>query len=161
MLLVVVALASAAMGGCARTVEYRMRQPIDMGPFSFSVISASQGKRWQSAEGTFREIEVRIRVERDSSAPFTVDFTSFFLGKLEIVDAAGNTIGADPRPLTPTYAGGRYRSALYSCVFRYSRSSDGVTDFEAIGTEPRDFRLIVTHPEPAGTEPRRAAVQLE
>jgi hypothetical protein len=138
-----------------------MRQPIGMGPFTFSVISARQGKRWQSAEGTFREIEVRIRVERDSSAPFTVNFGSFFLGRLEIVDAAGNTIGADPRPLSPTYSAGRVRSEVYSCVFRYSRSSGGVTDFAAIGTEPRDFRLIVTHPDPAGAEPRRAAVQLE
>jgi hypothetical protein len=95
-----------------------MGQPIGMGPFTFSVTSASQGKQWESAEGTFREIDVRVRVERDSSAPFTVNFSSFFLDKLHIIDAA-------------------------------------------IGTRPRDFRLIVTHPDPAGDEPRRAAVQLE
>jgi hypothetical protein len=160
-ILIVLAIGCAGTTACARTVEHPMGQAITMGPFTFTVVSAAQGKQWESAEGTFREIDVRIRVERDNTAPFTDTFSSLFLGRLDIVDAAGNRIGGDPRPLAPVYSNGRYRSNQYSCLFRYSRSLEGVRDFAAIGTKPTDFRLIITHPAPVGTEPRRVAVQLE
>lgn len=160
-LFVLLALACAGTVGCARPVEHSIGQPITMGPFTFSVVSAARGKTWESAEGTFREIDVRIRVERDDTAPFTETFSSFFLGRLEIVDAAGNRIGGDPRALSPVYSGGRHRSKEYACLFRYSRSLDGVRDFAAVGTKPKDFRLIITHPAPAGNEPRLVAVPLE
>ena len=151
---------SVVLSACAKPVEYQMGQPISMGPFTYSITSASQGKSWQSAEGPFREIEVRIRVERDATAPFTDNFTSYFLGRLHIIDAAGNRIGTDPQMTSPTYRAGRSRSEEYLCVFRYSRSLDGVRDFDAIGTTPKDFRLMIDHPAPTGDEPRRAAVQL-
>lgn len=155
------AILSLALSACAGPVEFKMREPISMGPFTFSIISASKGKQWQSAEGPFREIEVRIHVERDSTAPFTDTFSSYFLGRIHIVDAAGNRIGADPQPALPAYSGGRSRSEIYICVFRYSRSLDGVRDFDAIGTTPKDFRLLIDHPAATGDEPQRAAVQLE
>ncbi len=156
----VIVMLSLGLCACADPVQYEMRQPISMGPFTYSITSARQGKSWQSADGPFREIEVRIRVELDETAPFTDSFTSYFLGRLHIVDAAGNRIGADPQMISPTYRAGRARSDEYLCVFRSSRSHDGVKDFDAIGTTPKDFRLLIDHPAPTGDEPRRAAVQL-
>jgi len=160
---IILALAAVSIGAaaCTRAVEYRMDEPIRMGPFTFSVISATKGKQWQSADGPVREIEIRIRVQQDRSAPFSDTFTSYLLGRLDIVDAAGNRIGSDARPISPTYSSGRYRSEVYSCLFRYSRSLDGIRDFDAVGTDPKDFRLIVSHPSPGAGEPAVAAVQLQ
>lgn len=154
------ALVNLAATGCLRTAQYGMGQPIEMGPFTFSVASANQGKRWESADGTVREIEVHLRVHRDDSAPFTVEFSSF-VGTMEILDEAGNRISASPTPVAPTYQGGRYRSTRYWCRFRFSRSLDGVRNFAAIGTRPADFRLLVENPAPAGEQPHRVSVQLQ
>ena len=142
-----------------RADAYGMDQPIAMGPFSFSVISASQGKRWESAEGTVREIHVFLRLHRDDPEPFRHEFASF-IGSITIEDAAGNRIPGDVMAVNPTYERGRYRSTQYKARFRYSRSLDGVRNFAAIGTTPSDFVLSIDNPQPERDQPRRVAVQL-
>jgi len=137
-----------------------MGEAIEMGPYTFSVISATQGKQWESAEGTYREIVVRLRVHRDDTAPFTDTFSSSFIDSMAIVDAAGNSIRTGPAPVSPVYTSGRYRSEYYTCVFRFSRSSEGVRDFARIGTRPQDFRLMITNPAREGRQPSRVAMQL-
>lgn len=138
-----------------------MGQPIPIGPFTFAVTSARRGHTWDSpAGGTFREIVVEVELQRDESAPFTVDFHSY-ASEMVIVDAAGNRIPGSAVPISPTYRGGRYRSTQYSCLFRYSRSQSGVRNFAAVGTSPADFRLEVKNPSPERDQPPRVSVQLQ
>jgi hypothetical protein len=152
-----VGLATAA---CDRVEPYAMDQPIAMGRYTFAVVAATEGKTWISAEGPVHEIEVRLRIDRDDSAPFTSSFSESFIEHFQIVDEAGNNIGTTPVPISPTYKGGRYRASQYSCLFRFSRSSSGVRDFSAIGTRPAAFQLIVDNPAPEDGQPRRVAVPL-
>jgi len=154
------ALAAFAFSACDGTTKVVIGEAIEMGPYTFSVISATQGKQWESVEGAYREIVVRLRVHRDDTAPFTESFSSSFIDSIRIVDAVGNSIGAAPAPVSPVYTAGRFRSEYYTCVFRFSRSSEGVRDFAKIGTRPQDFRLLVRNPAPQGGQPRRIAVQL-
>jgi hypothetical protein len=127
---------------------------------AFAGVAATEGKGWISAEGPFHEIEVRLRIDRDDAAPFTSSFSESFIENFQIVDEAGNSIGTTPVPISPTYRGGRYRATQYSCLFRFSRSSSGVRDFDAIGTRPSDFQLIIVNPSSEDGQPRRVAVPL-
>jgi hypothetical protein len=152
-----VGLATAA---CGRVETYAMDQPIGMGPYTFAVVAATEGKSWISVEGPFHEIEVRLRIDRDDAAPFTSSFSEAFIEHFQIVDESGNSIGTTPVPISPTYRGGRYRATQYSCLFRFSRSSSGVRNFSAIGTRPSAFQLIIDNPSPEDGQPRRVAVRL-
>ncbi len=154
------ALAACALSGCEITTVSAIGEPIEMGVYTFSVISVAQGRQWESADGTYREIVVRIRVDRDSTPPFTETFSSSFIDSVSIVDAAGNSIGTTPVPVEPVYTAGRVRSTDYTCLFRYSRSSEGVRDFAKIGTRPQDFKLVITNPARQSGQPRRVAMQL-
>jgi hypothetical protein len=156
----IAAFAGLALSACDGTTQSAIGEAIEMGPYTFSVISATQGKQWESAEGTYREIVVRLRVHRDDTAPFTENFSSSFIDSMSIVDSAGNSVRTGPAPVSPVYTGGRYRSEYYQCVFRYSRSSEGVRDFARIGTRPQDFRLLIANPAREGEQPRRVAIQL-
>ena len=80
---------------------------------------------------------------------------------MRIVDAAGNTIGCNPAAVNGAYKAGRFRSNQYRCLFRYSRSSDGIVDFAKVGTRPADFRLVITNPGRTAGQPRRATVHLQ
>jgi hypothetical protein len=153
-------LAVLSLAGCQSTTHSSIGDPIEMGPYVFSVVSATQGRQWESAEGTYREVVVRIRVHRDDTAPFTDNFTSSFIDSMTLIDAAGNSIGATPAPVSPVHAGGRARSGYYTCLFRFSRSSEGVRDFDRIGTRPRDFRLLIANPAREGRQPSRVSIQL-
>ena len=99
-------------------------------------------------------------MHRDDAAPYTKTFSSAFIDSIRIVDAAGNSIGTSPSAVAPVHKAGRDRSEHYTCLFRYSRSSDGVRDFDKIGTRPQDFKLMITNPAPEGQQPRRVAIQL-
>jgi len=158
---VAIALACVVIAACERPTRYQVGQPIEMGPYSFSVTSPARGRTWQSSEGPYYEIEVGFRLDRDETAPFTTDFNSSFLDAMRIVDAAGNAFSCSPGAVDGAYRAGRYRSDRYRCLFRYSQSSDGVSDFAKIGTKPTDFQLIINNPEPRSGQPRRAIVQLE
>ncbi len=156
----IVALAMLALSACGGTTPAAIGEMLEMGPYMFSVVSATQGRQWESAEGTYREIVVRLRVHRDDTAPFTDTFSSSFIDRITIVDAAGNSIGTSPSAVAPVHTAGRYRSEYYACLFRFSRSSEGVRDFGRIGTRPQDFRLLITNPAREGQQPRRVSIQL-
>jgi len=145
---------------CSRAEEYAMGSPIDMGPYTFVVTGAASGRSWESAEGRYHEISVAFRLDRDDSPPFTTDFTSSFLDKMTIVDAAGNQVQTHPVAVDPSYKGGRSRSGRYTSLFRYSRSSPGMRDFAAVGTRPEDFRLLIDNPAPEPGQPRQVVVPL-
>ena len=156
----IITVAFFTLSACRAATPAALGEPLEMGPYTFSVVSATQGRQWESAEGTYREILVRLLMHRDDTAPFTDTFSSSFIDSITIVDAAGNSIGASPSPVAPVDHGGRYRSTYYSCLFRFSRSSEGVRDFDRIGTRPQDFKLLITNPAPEGQQPRRVAVPL-
>jgi hypothetical protein len=107
---VVIALVALTLSACAAPTPAAIGDRLDMGPFTFSVGSATQGKQWQSAEGPYREIVVRIRVHRDDTAPFTKTFSSSFIDSIRIIDAAGNSIGTSPSAVAPVRKAGRDRS---------------------------------------------------
>ena len=160
MRLTIFALAVLSLSACGKTTPAAVGEALEMGPYTFSVVSASQGKQWESSEGTYREIVVRIRVHRDDTKPFTDTFSSSFIDSIRIVDEAGNSIGTSPAPINPVQKNGRDRSEFYTCLFRFSKSSDGVRDFEKIGTRPQDFKLMISNPVREGQQPNRVAIQL-
>jgi hypothetical protein len=43
------------VAACERPTRYQVGQPIEMGPYSFSVTSPARGRSWQSAEGPYYE----------------------------------------------------------------------------------------------------------
>jgi hypothetical protein len=107
-----------------------------------------------------RNLVLRLRVHRDDTAPFTENFSSSFIDSRANVDDAGNSVRTGPSADSPVYKAGRDRSEYYTCVFRYSRSSEGVRNFAKIGTRPEDFRLLITNPAREDGQPRRIAIQL-
>ena len=155
-----VGLAGLLLSACESATPVLIGETIEMGSYAFSVISATQGKQWESAEGTYREIVVRVRILRDGTQPYTESFSSSFIDSMRIVDGAGNSIGTSPTPISPVQRAGRYRSEYYTCLFRYSRSSEGVRDFDKIGTRPQDFKLLIRNPAHEGSQPRRVSIQL-
>jgi len=148
--------AGAVLVGCARTEEYEVGQRIDMGPYSFEVVSADEG-RW----GSEPTLGILFRLDRDDTAPFTTDFRRSFAYKMEIIDAAGNAFVVDPSPQSPVYRAGRYRSDRYLAEVRLSASLEGVRDSTRIGKTASDFRLIIDNPDPERDQPRRVAIQLQ
>jgi hypothetical protein len=154
---IVVALMCAGgwLTGCARAEEYALEQPINMGPYSFEVVSAEDGQ-WGSAP----TVDIRFRIRRDDTVPFTTTFKSSFGFKMAIVDAAGNTFPVEPDPISPVYRGGRYRSDRYLARVRLSPSHEGVRDSARIGKAAADFRLLIENPAPEQDQPRRVAIPL-
>jgi hypothetical protein len=147
--------AAACAAGCARAEEYALEQPINMGPYSFEVVSA-EGGRWGSAP----TVDILFRITRDDTAPFTTTFKSSFGFKMEIVDTAGNAFPVEPDPVSPVYRGGRYRSDRYLARVRLSPSHEGVRDSARIGNTASDFRLMIENPAPEKDQPRRVAIPL-
>ena len=148
--------AGALLAGCARTEEYKMGQRIDMGPYSFEVVSTDEGT-WASQP----TIDILFRLDRDDTAPFTTDFRSSFAFKMAVVDAAGNTFPVDPSPQSPVYRAGRDRSNRYIAEVRLADTLEGVRDSGRIGKSAADFRLIIDNPAPEKDQPRRVAIQLQ
>ena len=148
--------AGAWLLGCAGTKEYPLGQRIDMGPYSFEVVSADEG-RW----GSDPTINILFRLNRDDTAPFTTDFRWSFAYKMELVDAAGNAFPVSPDPVSPVYRAGRQRSDRYLAKVRLSPSHEGVRDGTRIGKVAADFRLIIDNPAPEDDQPRRVAIRLQ
>ena len=148
-------LAGGLLLGCAKTEEYEIGQRIDMGPFSFRVVGADEG-RWSSV----RTVNILFQLDRDDTAPFTTDFWESFVYRMQLVDEARNTFPVDPKPVSPVYRGGRQRSSQYRAEVRLIPSHEGVRDAARIGKDPRAFRLIIDNPAAAADQPRRVSVQL-
>jgi hypothetical protein len=145
----------ASLIACAATEEYPLGRRIDMGPYSFDVASADEG-RW----GSDPTINIVFRLSRDDTAPFTTEFRESFAYKMELVDAAGNAFPVSPSPVSPEYRGGRRRSKRYVAEVRLGRSHEGVRDATRIGRTPADFKLIIDNPAPEDNQPDRVEVRL-
>jgi hypothetical protein len=147
--------AAASLAGCAAAEEYALGQPIDMGPYSFDVVSADDG-RW----GSYPTVDIVFRLTRDDTAPFTTNFPASFAFKMEIADAAGNAFPVVLEPVSPEYRAGRHRSDRYVARVRLSASHEGVRDAARIGKAASDFTLTIDNPDPQRDQPRRVAIPL-
>lgn len=146
---------AASAAGCTGTEQYALEQPVSMGPYSFAVVSADEG-RW----GSERTVDIAFRITRDDTAPFTDTFKSSFAFMMELVDEAGNAFPVEPDPVSPVYRGGRYRADRYVARVRLSPSHEGVRDGARIGKTVADFRLMIENPAPQKDQPRRVAIPL-
>jgi len=140
--------------GCAAapTEEYRMGQPIEMGPYVFELERTEQHSFYDGLE-----IHVMVRILEDNAAPFTTTF-DYFLGYWAVQDQAGNTFDAGFAPLS----GDRRSSEQWVAMFRIFTDSSmmGVRDPEHVGERASDFRLFIENPFPQGEQPRRVVIQL-
>lgn len=138
---------------CGSRVEERaMGEPIEMGPFVYSVEGTTESFRRDD-----KVIGVALRLDQESSAPFRTPFGEFIMSNVAIVDAAGNRFEANG--MGPV-SGNALNSAEWEVRFLLRPSSDGVRDREHIGDGPADFRLLIANPEPRGEQARRISIQL-
>jgi hypothetical protein len=150
--------AAFAWLGCEKnTREYRLEQPINMGPFSFEVERTEEAvKLKHPSEGPNLEIRVYFRILDNKTLPFgkTLDET---LLEVRIRDKAGNTIESPgPRVLS----GDRHHPSEWVEIFEVSPSLMGVRDRAKLGQRASDFRLIIDNPDVREGQPARVSIQL-
>jgi hypothetical protein len=150
--------ASLASLGCEKkTQEYRMDQPINMGPFSFEVERTEEAvKLKHPSEGPNLEIRVYFRMLDNKTPPFgkTLDET---LLEVRIRDKAGNTIES---PGPRVVSGDRHHPSEWVEIFEVSPSLMGVRDRTKLGKSASDFRLIIDNPDVREGQPERVSIQL-
>jgi hypothetical protein len=150
--------ASLASLGCEKkTQEYRMDQPINMGPFSFEVERTEEAvKLKHPSEGPNLEIRVYFRMLDDKTPPFgkTLDET---LLEVRIRDKAGNTIES---PGPRVVSGDRHHPSEWVEIFEVSPSLIGVRDRTKLGKRASDIRLIIDNPDVREGQPERVSIQL-
>jgi hypothetical protein len=150
--------ASLALLGCEKkTQEYRMDQPINMGPFTFEVARTEEAvKLAHPSEGPNLEIRVYYRMLDNKTAPFGKTLDETFL-VVRIVDKANNTIeSGGPRVLS----GDRHHPSEWVETFEVSPSLMGVRDSAKLGQRASDFRLIIDNPDVREGQPERVSIQL-
>src|SRR6266403_6142466 len=118
--------ASLAWVGCGKkTQEYRMDQPINMGPFSFEVERTEESvKLVHPSEGPNLEIRVYYRMLDNKTPPFgkTFDETLLFM---QIVDRANNRFDYSGRAVVQ---GDRHHPSEWYDLFTISPTLIGVRD---------------------------------
>ena len=150
--------ASLAWVGCGKkTQEYRMDQPINMGPFSFEVERTEDSvKPVHPSEGPTLEIRVYYRMLDNKTPPFGKPFDETLL-YVRIVDKADNTIDYSGRGLL---AGDRRHPSEWCDIFTVSRTLIGVRDTAKLGQRASDFRLIIDNPDVREGQPEQVSIQL-
>jgi len=144
--------------GCAKkTQEYRLEQPINMGPFSFEVERTEESvKLVHPSEGPNLEIRVYYRMLDNKTPPFGKTFDETLLG-VRIVDKANNTIESGGGRVVS--GDGRHPSEWVD-TFTVSPSLMGVRDKSKLGQRVSDFRLIIDNPDVRDGQPERVSIQL-
>ena len=149
--------ASLAWVGCGKkTQEYRMDQPINMGPFSFEVDRTEESVKQYPSEGPTLEIRVYYRMLDNKTPPFGKTFDESLV-YVRVVDKADNTIDYSGRGLL---AGDRRHPSEWCDVFTVSRTLIGVRDSAKLGQRASDFRLIIDNPDVREGQPERVSIQL-
>jgi hypothetical protein len=149
---------SLALSGCQKkTEEYRMDQPISMGPFTFAVERTEEAvTHAHPSEGPTLKIRIYYRMLDNKTPPFgkTLDETLLLV---RIVDNANNTIeSSGPRVLS----GDRHHPSEWVETFEVSPTLMGVRDRTKLGKGASDFRLIIDNPDVREGQPERASIQL-
>jgi hypothetical protein len=153
----VICAAFASLGCEKKTQEYRLEQPINMGPFSFEVERTEESmKLSHPSEGPNLEIRVYYRMLDNKTAPFGKTFDETLLS-VRIVDKANNTIEYSGRGLL---SGDRHHPSEWVDIFTVSPSFMGVRDRAKLGQSASDFRLIIDNPDVREGQPERVSIQL-
>ncbi len=147
----------ASLGCQKKAQEYRMDQPINMGPFSFEV-ERTEGsvKLVHPSEGPNLEIRVYYRMLDNKTAPFGKTFDETLL-RVRIVDKAGNRIEYSGRGVV---SGDRHHPSEWCDIFTVSPSLMGVRDKAKLGQSASDFRLIIDNPDVRDGQAERVSIQL-
>ena len=150
--------ASLAWVGCGKkTQEYRIDQPINMGPFSFEVERTEESvKLVHPSEGPTLEIRVYYRMLDNKTPPFGRTLDESLLD-VRIVDKAENVIQSSGRALI---SGDRHHPSEWCDIFTVSPTLMGVRDRSKLGRTVSDFRLIIDNPDVRGNQPERVSIQL-
>jgi hypothetical protein len=150
--------ASFASPGCQKkTQEYRLEQPINMGPFSFEVERTEESvKLVHPSEGPNLEIRVYYRMLDNKTPQFGKTLDETLLG-VRIVDKANNTIESGGGRVL---SGGRPHPSEWVDTFTVSPTLMGVRDRAKLGQSASDFRLIIDNPDVRDGQPERVSIQL-
>src|SRR6266446_1306536 len=147
----------AGLGCKKKTQEYRMDQPISMGPFSFEVERTEESvKLVHPSEGPTLEIRVYYRMLDNKTPPFGKTFDETLL-RVRIDDKVKNTIEYSGRGLL---AGDRRHPSEGCDIFTVSRTLIGVRDTAKLGQRASDFRLIIDNPDVREGQPEQVSIQL-
>lgn len=151
--------ASLASPSCQKKAqEYRIEQPINMGPFSFEVERTEEASKLvHPSEGPSLEIRVYYRMLDIKTPPLgkTIDES---LPGVRIVDKAGNSIeSSGPRVMS----GDRRHPSEWCDIFTVSPSLIGIRDKAKLGQSSSDFRLIIDNPDVRDGQPERVSIQLQ
>jgi len=152
-------LCAVVMAGCARrTTEFRIGEPISMGPFTFAVDRVEESESdAHPSEGTIPDIKVYYRMQDNRSSPSGRTIDEFLRG-VRVVDHAGNTFeSAGPRVVS----GDRSHPEEWLDDFMISPSMMGVRDRNTIGRSASDFTLQIDNPQVQRDQPERALIPLE
>jgi len=146
-----------ALGCEKKTQEYRLEQPINMGPFSFEVERTEESvKLVHPGEGPNLEIRVYYRMLDNKTPPFGKTLDETLLG-VRIVDKANNTIESGGGRVV---SGDRHHPSEWVDTFTVSPSLMGVRDRAKLGQSASDFRLIIDNPDMRDGQPERVSIQL-
>ncbi len=154
---------------CSGGKEYQKREPIEMGPFVFSVERASQSV----SSGGIKEIHVVLELHNyeerfnptfDDALNDNRPGSMIAFPRAQIVDREGNSFDGWVTPR----AGGSRRSrrweAKFPLVYPSARESLAMGAQESaakyVDRKPEDFRLVIKNPDRRRGQPGRIWVQL-
>ncbi len=151
---VAVLCAGLLLAGCPAKIEDRqMGKTIRMAAFAFEIDGTAEEFRRSD-----KVITVRLWLDRDKSVPFRMPFGESFVGKMHIVDGAGNRFEAGG--IIPI-SGNSLSAVEWQTAFVISARASGVRDKEKLGDRARDFRLVIKNPDPRAGQPRKVSIALE
>jgi len=140
-------------GGCGAPAEPRaMGEPIEMGPFVFSVEGTSE-ELWRED----RVINVRLRLDREKTRPFKQHFGDFLFAEMRLVDRAGNTVeigGFGPVSAGPLSA------EEWEARFVLSEAASRVRKGGKLGDRVTDFSLEIENPGRSKGQAARVSIPL-
>ena len=140
--------------GCPAKIEdRRMGETIRMAAFEFEIDGTAEEFRRSD-----KVITVRLLLDRDKSVPFRMPFGESFVGKIHIVDGAGNRFESG---LVVPLSGDHLTAIEWQTGFVISSNAYGVRDKEKLGDGARDFRLIIKNPDPRAGQPRKVSIALD
>jgi hypothetical protein len=146
-----------ALLGCEKKIqEYRMNQPISMGPFTFEVERTEEYVRPGYSEGPVLEVRVYYRMLDNKSVPFGKTLSETLLED-RIIDKAGNSIECSgPRVVS----GDQRHPSEWFEAYDVSPSMMGVRDRSKLGQKTSDFRLVIDNPDVREGQPERVSIEL-
>lgn len=167
---IAIGVAGLSSAACTAEVEYALRQPITMGPWTFEVERATERVETRGAlrlKVILVTLELHNYKERHEKA-----FDDFMSGEGEnaimttpnmtLVDEVGNRF--DLEAFTPL-SGGSLRSERWRARFpliEFSfREDSSETAARHIDKHVADFRLIIENPDYQRGQPRKASIQLQ